>query len=132
MSYRSIIPLLLLPALCACATARLDVIQVGPWFPARDWRLVEVFEDRSQTTRPWGGIAIIHGERFNPEAGQREEARQKLQARKAAAAMGADGVIMTVDSSVAGPALGVYQEPEVFVSALAIKYVVTASTPSAK
>ncbi|MBI5744834.1 MAG: hypothetical protein HY952_09830 [Elusimicrobia bacterium] len=132
MSYKSFLPLLLLPALCACAASRLDIIQVGPWFPARDWRAVEVFEDRNQTTRPWGGIAIIHGERFNPEAGQREQERQKLQARKAAAAMGADGVIMTVDSAIAGPALGVYQEPEVFVSALAIKYVVPSSTPSAK
>ena len=43
-----------------------------------------------------------------------------------------DGVIITVDSAISGPALGVYQEPEVFVSALAIKYVVPASTPSAK
>ena len=50
----------LLLAACACAPSRLDMIQVGPWFGARDWREVEVFSSRSQTSRPWGGIAVIH------------------------------------------------------------------------
>ena len=118
---------------CACASAaRLDVIQVGPWFESRNWREVEVFSTREQTRRPWGAIGIIHGPRVSAETGAAEIERMKVQARKTAASMGADGVIVTVDSATAGPQLGVYQEPEIFVSALAFKYVVSTSTPQAK
>jgi len=123
-------PLLLLAA--ACAAARLDVIQTGPWFPPRDWREVEVFSSRSQTRAPWGAIAIIHSPRVRAAGSEREMERMKAQARREAAAMGADGVIMSVDTAASGPDLGQYQESEVFVSALAFKYVATASTPIAK
>ena len=127
----ALIPVLLLA--CACASAaRLDIIQVGPWFEGRSWREVEVFSSREQTRRPWGAIGIIHSPKVSAETGQAELGRMKLQARKAAASMGADGVIITVDSAAAGPQLGVYQEPELFVSALAFKYVVSTSTPAAK
>jgi len=119
-------------ALCACATTKLDIIQVGPWFPARDWREVEVFTSREATRAPWGGIGIIHGPRLSARAGGAKTEGLKLRARKAAADMGADGVIITLDSVESGPQMGVYQEPEVYVSALAIKYVTTASTPTAK
>ncbi|MHB0997004.1 MAG: hypothetical protein ACYC2I_11605 [Elusimicrobiales bacterium] len=118
--------------LCACASVRLDVIQVGPWFAPKDWREVEVFSSREQTSRPWGGIAIIHGPRVSAETGQGRLARMKEQARRQAADIGADGVIMSVDSVATGPSMGVYQEPELFLSALAIKYVAEVSTPAAK
>jgi hypothetical protein len=119
-------------ALCACASAKLDIIQVGPWFAPRDWREVEVFSSREQTGRPWGGIAIIHGPRVSAETGQGRLERMKEQARRQAAAIGADGVIIAVDSVPTGPSMGVYQEPELFLSALAIKYVADVSTPTAK
>lgn len=119
-------------ALGACATAKLDVIQVGPWFAPRDWREVEVFTSREQTGRPWGGIAIIHSPRVSAETGQGRLERMKEQARRQAAAIGADGVILAVDSAATGPSMGVYQEPELFLSALAIKYVAEVSTPAAK
>lgn len=119
-------------ALGACATAKLDVIQVGPWFAPRDWREVEVFTSREQTGRPWGGIAIIHSPRVSAETGQGRLERMKEQARRQAAAIGADGVILAVDSVATGPSMGVYQEPELFLSALAIKYVAEVSTPAAK
>lgn len=126
----------LLPAalllLGACASARLDVIQVGPWFAPKDWREVEVFTSRDQTKRPWGGIGIIHSQRVSAETGQAELERIKKQARRNAAEMGADAVILTVDSVPTGPQMGVYQEAELFLSALAIKYVTDVSTPSAK
>lgn len=125
----SVLPLL---ALCACSAARLDIIQVGPWFPARNWRDVEVVPAREAIRVPWGGIGIIHGPRVSAETGSSEIERMKLQARKEAAAMGADAVIIAVDSAVAGPQMGVYQEPEIFVSALAVKYVTATSTSSAK
>lgn len=127
-----LLPAAALLALCACASARLDVIQVGPWFPARDWREVEVFDSREQTVRPWGGIAIIHSPRVSAETGQGRLERMKEQARRQAAAIGADGVIMAVDSVATGPSMGVYQEPELFLSALAIKYVAEVSTAAAK
>ena len=122
----------LLLAACACAPSRLDVIQVGPWFGARDWREVEVFSSRSQTSRPWGGIAVIHSPRVSASAGEAKLEQLKIQARKQAAAIGADAVIIAVDSASAGPQMGVYEEPELFLSALAIKYVTAASTPTAK
>lgn len=119
-------------AACACASARLDVIQVGPWFKPRPWREVEVFTSREQTVRPWGGIGIIHSPRVPARGGEAKLETLKAQARRQAAEMGADAVIVAVDSASSGPQLGVYEEPELFVSALAIKYVVENSTPAAK
>ncbi|HCC47294.1 MAG TPA: hypothetical protein DEQ38_04145 [Elusimicrobia bacterium] len=123
---------LLLLAACACASAKLDVIQVGPWFEPRDWREVEVLTSRTQTSRPWGGIGVIHSPRVSAAAGQARLDSLRLQARKRAAAMGADAVIVTVDSAASGPQMGVYEEPELYLSALAIKYVTEASTSTAK
>ncbi len=117
---------------CACAASRLDVIQVGPWFPPRDWREVEVFSSRSQTTRPWGGIGIIHSERIRADSGDNTLEKIKIGARKSAAGIGADGIIIAVEDATGDPQMGVYQEPEIFVSALAIKYATAASTPTAK
>lgn len=122
----------LLSVLCACAASRLDVIQVGPWFPAVDWRGVEVFASRSETTRPWGGIGIIHSPRLSAETGQGRLEKFKAEARRSAADMGADAVIISVGSVDAEPGMGVYQEPELYISALAIKYVTASSTPTAK
>ncbi len=118
--------------LSACASVKLDVIQVGPWFPPRDWREVEAFSSRGETRVPWGAIAIIHSERVGAKTSEEKLEGLKLRARKRAAGLGADAIIMTVDSASSGPEMGVYQEPELYLSALAIKYVTAASTPSAK
>lgn len=119
-------------AACACAAARLDVIQVGPWFPARPWRDVAVFNSRSETTRAWGGIAIIHSPRVKAAGGEARLESLRQQARRQAAQIGADAVILAVDSASSGPQMGVYEEPELYLSALAIKYVIEDSTPAAK
>ena len=119
-------------ALGACATVKLDVIQVGPWFAPKNWRDVAVFTSREQTARPWGGIAIIHGPRVNAEGSESSLARMKDEARRQAAEMGADAIIVSVDSVPTGPQMGVYQDPELFLSALAIKYVADVSTAAAK
>ncbi len=134
---RSSLPLVFYPLsfivfACACASAKLDVIQVGPWFAPRDWRKVEVYSSRGETSAPWGGIAIIHSGRVSAKTGEDAIDGLKLQVRKRAAELGADGVILTVDSAPSGPQMGVYQEPEIYLSALAIKYVTEVSTPSAK
>ncbi|MDD5208523.1 MAG: hypothetical protein PHV36_03990 [Elusimicrobiales bacterium] len=134
---RSSLPLVFYPLsfiifACACASAKLDVIQVGPWFAPRDWRKVEVYSSRGETSAPWGGIAIIHSERVSAKTGEAALEGLKLQARKKAAELGADGVILTVDSAPSGPQMGVYQEPEIFLSALAIKYVTEVSTSPVK
>jgi hypothetical protein len=122
----------LLLAACACASVKLDVIQVGPWFKPRSLRDVEVFTSRAQTRRPWGGIAIIHSSRIPARNSQARMEKITLQARKRAAEMGADAVIITMDSVSPGPQMGVYEDPEIFLSALAIKYVTAISTPPAK
>lgn len=119
-------------AACACATARLDVIQVGPWFAPRPVREVEMLASREQVVCPWGGIAIFHGPRVPAAGGEARLEAMKLQARRQAASIGADAVILTVDSASSGPQLGVYEEPELYLSGLAIKYVTDASTPTAK
>lgn len=127
-----LLPALLALGACASAAAKLDVIQVGPWFSPREWSEVQVFSSRGETRVPWGAIAIIHSERVGAgTSGEKLEAL-KLAARKKAAELGADGLIMTVDSAPSGPEMGVYQEPELYLSALAIKYVTEVSTPSAK
>ena len=116
----------------ACAASSPDIIQVGPWFSARSAADVQVFYSRDQIAKPWGAIAIIHSERVGARSSEEKLEGLKLQARKSAAGLGADAVIMTVDSAPSGPEMGVYQEPELYLSALAIKYVTEVSTPSAK
>ena len=123
-------PLLL--ALCACASVKIDAIQVGPWFTARDWSEVEVFAAREELHRPWGGIGVIHGPKMSAQTPIDRLEKLKLAARKSAASMGADGVIVTISQAMAAPQMGEYQEPEIYLSALAIKYVTTVSTPAAK
>ena len=116
--------------LCACAPSRLDVIQVGPWFSARPAREVEVFASREATRVQWGAIGIIHGP-LTP-AGSKKLEKQKRQARAAAARMGADGLILVVDSAADDSQLSELREPEVYLSGLAIKYDAKASTSPAK
>ncbi|MDO8806267.1 MAG: hypothetical protein Q7R35_17765 [Elusimicrobiota bacterium] len=128
----SLYPLAFILFACACASIKLDVIQVGPWFAPRDWREVEVFTSRGDTRVPWGGIAILHSERVSVGIAAERLEKLKFRARKKAAELGADGVIITLGEASAGPQMGVYQEPEIYLSALAIKYVTAVSTPSSK
>ncbi|HAH30900.1 MAG TPA: hypothetical protein DCL44_01140 [Elusimicrobia bacterium] len=111
----------------ACAVSRPDIIQVGPWSEPRSWKQVPVLISREQITRPWGGVAIIHSKRI-PAGDSNTIERQKFKARKMAAKIGADAIIITVGEVPSGPELGVYQEPEIYLSALAIKYVTSVST----
>lgn len=113
-------------ALCACAAARLDIIQVGPWFAPRPVREVAVFSSRGQTREQWGAIGIIHSPRL--PAGSPKIEKLKGDARKAAAKMGADALILVVDPVVDDNPLDVRQDPEVFVTGLAIKYAAKIST----
>jgi len=112
----------------ACAASRPDIIRVGPWFPARPASEVPVFFSREQTIKPWGAIAIIHSAKFPADARSALE-RQKKLARKMAAEIGADGIIISEERPRVEPRLGVYQEPEIFISALAFKY--AANIPTA-
>ena len=78
-----------------------------------------------------GGIGIIHGARV-PAGSAKKIENQERRARSAAAKMGADGLIVSVVPVDTGPLLGGYQEPEVYLSALAFKYAANASTPVAQ
>ena len=110
-----------------CASGRLDIIQVGPWSAPRSWKQTPVFTSREQTTRPWGGVAIIHSDRI-PANDSANIEQKKLKARKMAAEIGADAIIIAMEPVASGPEMGVYQTPEVYLSALAIKYVASVST----
>lgn len=119
-----------LALLTACAASRPDIIQVGPWFAPKPPEQVEVFSSRNETKQPWGAIAIIHSARF-PAGSKGPVAGAKKQARKMAAEIGADGLIVVEETVNQEPGLGTYQEPEVFVSALAFKYAANVSTSAA-
>ncbi|MFA6433476.1 MAG: hypothetical protein WCW52_02140 [Elusimicrobiales bacterium] len=114
-------------SLSACAVPKPDIIQVGPWFPARPAGEVRIFSSKSETDRPWGAIAIIHSERLPAEDKAGLE-RQKKMARKLAAGIGADGLIIGQETVSDPGSPGVYQAPETFISALAFKYATEIST----
>ena len=111
----------------ACSASRPDIIQVGPWFPAKSAADVQVFYSREQVAKPFGAIAIIHSEKF-PAEDRAPIERQKKEARKLAGGAGADGIIISEETTMPGSQLGVYQEPETYISALAFKYVTEVST----
>lgn len=119
-----------LSLITACAASRPDIIQVGPWFAPRPPEEVEVFVSRDDTRQPWGAIAIIHSSRY-PAGARRAIDGARKQARRMAAEVGADGLIVMEEAVRQDAELGVYQEPEVFISALAFKYAANVSTAAA-
>ncbi|MDT8285529.1 MAG: hypothetical protein RQ748_00335 [Elusimicrobiales bacterium] len=115
---------LLLSALAACAVPRVDVIQVGPWFQARHWKQVEVFTSKEETRKPWGAIAVMHGERIRYRD-LRSFERYTKKARQLAADIGADAIIVSPEpvNDTASP--GSYREGPtgmVVLTGVAIKY----------
>ena len=115
----------------ACAASRLDMMQVGPWFASKNLKDVAMLASREEITHPWGAIAVIHGQK-TPARDVPGMERQKLKARKMAANAGADGLIVTVETVESGSRFGVYQEQEVYLSALAVKYVTDVSSAPQK
>ena len=111
----------------ACAASMPDIIQVGPWFPARSAADVQVFYAQEQVPKPFGAIAIIHSKKF-PADDKAGIERQKKAALKLAGEAGADGVIIGEETTMPGSQLGSYQDPETYISALAFKYVTDIST----
>lgn len=115
--------------LFSCALDKLDIIQVGPWFSPRNWKEIEFYSSKEQTTKPWGAIAIIHGPRTNKSDNNRI-LKQIKQAKKEAARIGADAIIL-IKVPVARddrPLLCEEDKNLVFISAIAIKYVDEVST----
>ena len=111
----------------ACAVPRPDVIQVGPWFPPKSVNEVQVFLSREQIVKPWGAIAVIHSDKFR-SGDKVASGHRRTAARKLAAGAGADGVIIAEETTMVDPRLGLYQEPENYISALAFKYAADIST----
>ena len=111
----------------ACSASRPDIIQVGPWFPAKSAADVQVFYAQEQVPKPFGAIAIIHSEKF-PVNDKAAIERQKKAARKLAGEAGADGIIIGEETTMPDSQLGSYEDPETYVSALAFKYVTDIST----
>ncbi len=90
---RPLAAVFLLTTLSACASPKVDVIQVGPWFQPRHWKQVEVFSSKEETRKPWGAIAVMHGERISGRDARAFE-RHRKKARQLAADIGADGIIV--------------------------------------
>lgn len=111
----------------ACAASNPNIIKVGPWFPAKSAKDVQVFSTREESAGPWGAIAVIHSEKF-PAEDKSAIIRQKKLARKLAAGAGADGIIITEETVGNEPGPGIYQAPETYISALAFKYIAEVST----
>ena len=111
----------------ACAASSPDIIQVGPWFSARSPAEVQVFSSRDQISKPWGAIAVIHGTRF-PAGADAPLERQRKMARKMAAGIGADGVVMVEETVRDGSTPDGSPRSETYISALAVKYVTDLST----
>jgi len=115
----------------ACSASRPDIIQVGPWFAPKSPDEVALFSSRGETAKPWGAIAIIHSSKFPPND-KSAIANSRKQARIMAAEIGADGLILMEETVKGETQLGVYQEPEVYISALAFKYAADISTAPQK
>ena len=115
----------------ACAASQLDIIQVGPWSAPKNWKDVAMLASREDITRPWGAVAIIHGRKISGRDVSGME-RQKLKARKMAAEAGADGLIVSVGTVEPEARLGGSREQEVYLSALAVKYVTDVSSAPRK
>ncbi len=114
--------------LCSCAS-KMDIIQVGPWSEKRSVEDVKYFISRKQIKKPWGAVAIIHGSKFNP--GDREGIKGDIKrARKMAADIGADAVVLTETSVPTGNSFN--EETKVFITGIAIKYTANVSTESKK
>ena len=111
----------------ACAAPQLDMIQVGPWSASKNWKDVSMLASRGEITHPWGAVAVIHGQKI-PARDVSGMERQKFKARKMAAKAGADGLIVSVGTVESGSRFGVVQEQEVYLSALAVKYITDVSS----
>lgn len=111
----------------SCSSLKPDIIQVGPWFAPKPIKQVEIFSSKEETTQPWGAIAIIHSAKI-PVEYKRTIARQKKMALEMSANIGADGVVITEETIMPEPGIGISQGAESYISALAFKYMVNAST----
>jgi hypothetical protein len=121
---------LLLASLAACASPRVDVIQVGPWFQPRHWKQVEVFSSKNDTRKPWGAIAVMHGERISGRD-ERSFEKYKKKARQLAADIGADAIIVSPEpvndtASPGSPREGA--SGQVVLTGVALKYAENVST----
>ncbi len=111
---------LLFPALffVSCYSAKIDIIQAGPWFEPRNKKEVEIFADRNKVKRPFGAIAVIHSERYRCLAKNHEKYLKK--SVEEAAKIGADAIVYAIGEDPAELNPGV--PPECYISAMAVKY----------
>lgn len=117
MNKRVFLPFFLF--LSSCASTKMDVIQVGPWFNPVKVSKVELFNSRDKVKKPFGAIAILHSERYF--CSPKEDEKQIAAAAAKAAKTGADGVVYSIveyDRSL-NPDL----PQECYLSGMAIKYV---------
>lgn len=104
---------------CACASAKIDIIQTGPWFPEKKKKSLEIFSDRNKIKKPFGAIAIIHSERYL--CSDKNHKKHIDKAAEVAAKTGADALVYAVGEYAAELNPGI--PPECYLSAMAVKYV---------
>lgn len=81
--------------LISCYSLNIDVIQTGPYFPARDKDKIKLYTDKNLVEHPFGAIAILHSERFDCSVEKQKEIISK--AIKIGSKIGADGIIYYFD-----------------------------------
>lgn len=114
--------------LSSCVMPKIDVIQTGPYFPARKADSVELFTNRNQVTKPYGAIAILHSQRFDCSKSIQKYLLKK--ARKTAASVGGDAIVYYFDYGENDPYL--LPTEKCYFSGLVIKYVDKDKTKNAQ
>jgi hypothetical protein len=115
---RNINIFLFLVLFSSCSTLKIDVIQVGPVFPSHN-RDIKLYTDKNQVEKPFGGLAILHSDRFDCSVNLQRKIIDK--AKKEAQKLGADGIVYYFDFGERNQDLA-YDE-RCFFSGLAIKFV---------
>lgn len=112
---RNFCSLFLALALCSCAP-KIDVIQTGPWETgSADWKDIPVFSSKAQIKKTWIAVALFHGAKV-PRSDRDAIRAQIKEARKKAAAIGADAVLLVETDDMSS------YEPLSYVSGVAVKY----------
>ncbi|MBI4655707.1 MAG: hypothetical protein HY746_03055 [Elusimicrobia bacterium] len=108
--------------LTSCVRNGIDVIQVGPYFSPTNWKKIEFYTSKEQTKKSWGAVALLHGPRTE-SAHTKEISGQIKQARKIAAKIGADAVILIMEPVTYREGVSAEEDRSmVFLNGVAIKY----------
>ncbi|MEA3306683.1 MAG: hypothetical protein U9Q34_02760 [Elusimicrobiota bacterium] len=100
----------------------MNLIQTGPWSPARDVKEIKRFLSKKHIKKSWMAIAVIRGDKVNPS--NRKKIKKEIEkAKQMAAGIGADGVVLVEKRVTKRTAVFSRNIGKVFIMGIAIKYV---------